>query len=227
MNNAIRDTRQNRLVEALSGPQPSTRLQAALAAGTYPDDTLVGALVERCGVEPDFFVRDMLTWALTRCSVTVTIPRLLAELTSPTPQARGQALHTLSKIGDRTVWSNVPSELLHDSDDDVARSAWRAAVVLVPDGERGSLAAGLAAEFGRGDEETRRSLSRALVALGESAVPLVVAARAVDDDAARDHAIATARLMDDPDSDFAAAVDHARRVLSLKDAPSAGTDADR
>jgi len=39
----------------------------------------------------------------------------------------------------------------------VARSAWRAAVVLVPEGEEKELAVGLATQLGRGGRETRRS----------------------------------------------------------------------
>ncbi|MGC4961128.1 HEAT repeat domain-containing protein [Gordonia sp. DT101] len=223
MNNAIRDNRQARLIEALADPQSSTRLQAALAAGTHPDDALVDVLVDRCAVEPDFFVRDMLTWALTRCAAGVTIARLLRELTSPTAQARSQALHTLSKIGDHTVWAKVPSGLLHDPDDDVARSAWRVATVLAPYEKRDVLARELATELGRGDRDTRRSLSRALITLGDAVVPLLAAARSGRTPEVREHAVATEHLMEDPDSDFSAAVDQARRTLSLKDAPSPGT----
>ena len=51
-----------RLREALRDPSSSARLQAALAAGTHPDPAYVGALIEQCAVEPDFYVRDMLTW---------------------------------------------------------------------------------------------------------------------------------------------------------------------
>jgi len=46
----------------LSRAQPSARLQAALAAGSRPDPRYVDVLVERSGIEPDFYVRDMLTW---------------------------------------------------------------------------------------------------------------------------------------------------------------------
>ncbi|ROZ98593.1 HEAT repeat domain-containing protein [Gordonia sp. OPL2] len=218
---------QARLIAALSAPQSSTRLQAALAAGTEPHESFVDELVRRCAVEPDFFVRDMLTWALTRCPRNVTVARVVGELTSPTPQARSQALHTLSKIGDRTVWTTITPELLHDADDEVARSAWRAAVVLVPDDEIGRLAGELVAELGRGDRDLQRSLSRALVSLGASAVPLLGTARSHRDEKVREHAAATEHLIEDPDGDFADAVDHARRVLSLTNAPTAAADADR
>src|SRR5690606_19373727 len=124
----------------------------------------------RCAIEPDFYVRDMLTWALTRFPREMTVPRLVAELGSDGAQARSQALHTLSKIKDRTAYPAITQSLLRDSDNDVARSAWRAAVVLVPDEQRSELAEELAAQFGRGDREVQLSLSRALVALGPEVI---------------------------------------------------------
>ncbi|KDN18734.1 HEAT repeat domain-containing protein [Amycolatopsis rifamycinica] len=205
----------DRLLAALAAGNSSTRLQAALAAGTRADPALADALVTRSGIEPDFFVRDMLTWALTRLPTETTVPRLLAELRSGRAQARSQALHTLSKIGDRATWSGITGSLLHDADDEVARSAWRAAVVLVPAGERAVLAAELAGELGRGGRDVRLSLSRALVALGEVAEPVLRAALASADPAVRAHARATERLLRDPDAGFDLAVDEAHRIVAL------------
>uniref|UniRef100_UPI003D93F369 HEAT repeat domain-containing protein n=1 Tax=Gordonia sp. B7-2 TaxID=3420932 RepID=UPI003D93F369 len=206
---ATRHTVDNRLVAALAAPNASTRLQAALAAGTHADAGLVDTLTERCGVEPDFFVRDMLTWALTRLPTEVTVERLIVELGAPNPQARSQALHTLSKIGDRRAWAAITSSLMDDDNDEVARSAWRAAVTLVPSGSEAALARTLTAQLGRGDIDVQRSLSRALVALGDAAVPALESVRA--------HAIATERLMLDPDTDFALEVESAKRVAALGD----------
>ncbi len=204
-----------RLLAALAAGNSSTRLEAALAAGTHADPGLVDTLVARCAVEPDFFVRDMLTWALTRLPAESTVPRLLTELRSERAQARSQALHTLSKIGDRTAWPAITPALLDDADDDVKRSAWRAAVVLVPDRDRGELAVKLAAQFGRGDRDTRLSLSRALVALGDVIEPVLRTAVAAADPAVRAHARATERLLHDPDAGFDLAVDEAKRVVAL------------
>ncbi|PJJ72353.1 HEAT repeat protein [Diaminobutyricimonas aerilata] len=176
-------------------------------------------IIERCAVEPDFYVRDMLTWALTRHDPARTVDLLLAELASPTPQARSQALHTLSKIGDRRAWSAITVELLHDDDDEVARAAWRTAVGLVPDGERTSLAELLATQLGRGGLELQRSLSRALLGLGDAASPVVTAAMTDRRPGVRAHALATERLLRDPDEDFAAALHEARWVVALRAAP--------
>ncbi|MET0418917.1 MAG: HEAT repeat domain-containing protein [Actinoplanes sp.] len=201
--------------QALSAGTSSTRLQAALAIGSRPDPGVVEALVERCAVEPDFFVRDMLTWALTRLPADVTVPRLLAELRSERPQARSQALHTLSKIHDRRAWPAITRSLLHDADDEVARSAWRAAVILVPDGERAGLAGELATQLGRGGRDVKLSLSRALVALGTVIEPALRAAAASADPAVSEHARATEALRRDPDTGFDAAIEEAKRVVAL------------
>ncbi|MER6670130.1 HEAT repeat domain-containing protein [Amycolatopsis japonica] len=200
-----------RVLDALGSESSSTRLQAALAAGTHPDVGFVGPLVARCAIEPDFYVRDMLTWALTRLPAENTVPVLLAELGSEVAQARSQALHTLSKIGDRAAWPAITRSLLHDADDEVARSAWRAAVVLVPDGERARLARDLADQFGRGDRTVRLSLSRALVALGPVIEPVLRAGLANTDLEVRAHAHATERLLRDPDSGF----DESKRIVAL------------
>jgi len=207
------------LLAALTAPQSSTRLRAALAAGTRPDPALVEPLVARCRTEPDFFVRDMLTWALTRHPADLTVPLLLAELGSTAAQARSQAAHTLSKIGDARAWDAVRAGLLHDADDEAARSAWRAAVTLVPDGEEEALATELLRELGRGGAETRRSLSRALVALGGSVAEALEEPMRSTDPAVRAHARATAQLLRDPDADVTAALDEATRVVLTAGAP--------
>lgn len=189
------------LAAALEAENPSDRLQTALAAGTRPHDAYLEPLVARCAVEPDFYVRDMLTWALTRLPRELVLPRVLAELGAEAPQARSQALHTLSKLGDERAWPAVAADHLHDPDDEVARAAWRTAAGLAPEGERDRLATELVAELGRGDLEVMRSLSRAFAELGEAAGPALRAAEAGGGAVAR-HAAATLRLLDDPESTF-------------------------
>jgi len=201
------------VLNALQAKDTSIRLQAALAAGSRPDSKLLEALMERCAVEPDFFVRDMLTWALTRLPVEITVPRLVAELQSPIAQARSQALHTLSKIGDKGTWPAITRSLLRDADDEVARAAWRTAVGLAPGNEREGLAVELAAQLGRGDRNVRLSMSRALVALGSEQA--LRAGLASADPEVRAHARATEMLLHDPEADFDAAVAEAIRVVAL------------
>ncbi|MFE0571011.1 HEAT repeat domain-containing protein [Streptomyces albogriseolus] len=209
------ETMTSRVLAGLRHDDSSVRLRAALAAGSDPDPGFVGPLVERCGVESVFHVRDMLTWALTRHPETVTVPRVVAELRSPNARARSQALHTLSKIGDRSVWPAIPRSLLTDPDDEVARTAWRTAVLLAPEGEAAELAEVLVSQLGRGGRETQMSLSRALIDLGEAAVPPVRAAADHTDPRVRGHALATEQLRRDPEAGFGYAVEEAKRVVSL------------
>ncbi|MFF7191475.1 HEAT repeat domain-containing protein [Streptomyces sp. NPDC008222] len=204
-----------RALQGLEDGRSSVRLRAALAVGTTPDPRFVDKLVERCAIEPEFFVRDMLTWALTRHPVSMTLPELLREVRSEHAQARSQALHTLSKIGDWQAWPTITRALLSDADDEVARSAWRAAVVLVPPGEESALAAVLATQLGRGERETQLSLSRALVALGEVILPALRPATTAPDPRVRAHALATQRLLRGPDAGFEFAIEEAKRVLAL------------
>ncbi|TDD96317.1 HEAT repeat domain-containing protein [Actinomadura rubrisoli] len=204
-----------RALQGLERSSPSVRLRAALAVGTAPDPRFIDKLIERCAIEPEFYVRDMLTWALTRHPSSMTVPKLLNELRSERAQARSQALHTLSKIGDRHAWPAITRALLADADDEVARSAWRAAVVLVPEGEEAELAAALATQLGRGGRETQLSLSRALIALGEVIMPTLRAAMTDPGPRVRQHAIATERLSHDPDAGFEFAIEEAKRIMAL------------
>jgi HEAT repeat protein len=209
------------LIDALTAGSSSTRLKAALALGTNPQSGFVDTLIARCAVEPDFYVRDMLTWALTRLPREITVPRLVAELRSEAAQARSQALHTLSKVKDSEAFPAITQSLLRDSNDDVARSAWRAAAVLVPDGRKSELAEELATQFGRGDREVQLSLSRALVALGEEAIePVLQKAMASNAASVRAHASATERLLRDPNAGGELAIREAKRQFALKDRPA-------
>jgi HEAT repeat protein len=204
------------LIAALSADDESVRLNAALAIGTNPEPGMLDTLLARCAIETNFYVRDMLTWALIRLPSQISVPRVLAELHSEVPQARSQALHTLSKIKDASAWPAITRSLLRDSDDEVARSAWRAAVALVPAGQEKGLAEELAAQLGRGDRAVQLSLSRALVALGEEVVgPVLQMAMTNEDPSVHAHASATERLLRDPDSGSGPAVDDAKRIFAL------------
>lgn len=203
------------LATYLADPRATVRLRAVMAAGTRPSTDDLEVIVEQCATEPDLQVREMLSWALIRLPAEVVVPRVLRELDRPEAQARSQALHTLSKIHDRSVYPQVAARL-EDLDPGVVRTAWRAAVVLVPDSSRASLARSLAVQLGQGDPETRLSLSRALVGLGADVVePVLVAAASHRNDAVRVHAAETERLLRDPSAASELAAERARREVAL------------
>ena len=162
----------------LESPDKSVRLQAALAAGTYPEDSYIEVLVTQCAHESDFFVRDTLSWALMRHEIAMVVDRLKPELNSENGQAKSQAIHTLSKIGDKKFYSLITNEHHFDPLDKVAVTAWRAASVLVPDSEISVLAKILVRQLGRGDSDVQFDLTRFLCALGDCIVePLTEATK--------------------------------------------------
>jgi HEAT repeat protein len=170
------------LEELLKSPDQSVRLKAALAAGTYPNLDHIEVLIRQCASETDFFVRDTLSWALMRQDRPTVVQRLIPELKSINPQSRSQALHTLSKIGDKNNYSLITTELLLDADDFVASTAWRSASVLVPDADKPALVEILISQLGRGDSDTQFGLTRFLCAIGEPIVaPLIQAAQTADE----------------------------------------------
>ena len=176
------------LQEYFKSPDQSVRLKAALAAGTYPESGYIPVLIHQCAIEPDFFVRDTLSWALMRHERETVVAQLIPELESPIPQARSQALHTLSKIGDKGNYSLITSEHLFDEDDSVASTAWRAASVLVPEDKKSELVEILVTQLGRGDGDTQFGLTRFLCTIGEPIVkPLEEAAKS-EDESVRVHA---------------------------------------
>jgi len=166
----------------LKSPDQSVRLKAALAAGTYPNLDHIEVLIRQCASEADFFVRDTLSWALMRQDRPTVVQRLIPEMKSANPQSRSQALHTLSKIGDKNNYSLITTELLLDADDFVASTAWRSASVLVPDADKPALVEILISQLGRGDSDTQFGLTRFLCAIGEPIVaPLMHAAQSADE----------------------------------------------
>ena len=162
----------------LESPDKSVRLKAALAAGTYPDPEFIDVLVSQCAHETDFFVRDTLSWALLRNDVPKVVERLKPELSSENAQAKSQALHTLTKIGDKQFYSLITDEHLFNADDKVAVTAWRAASVLAPESQVTALTKILVTQLGRGDSDVQFDLTRFLCGLGNAIVePLTEATK--------------------------------------------------
>jgi HEAT repeat protein len=166
----------------LASPDQSVRLKAALAAGTYPEPEFIEILINQCAIESDFFVRDTLSWALMRNDIDAVVDRLKVELFSENLQAKSQAIHTLSKIGDKKNYPLITDSMLFDPDDFIASTAWRAASVIVPDDEKPALVAKLVTQLGRGDSDLQFALTRFLCAIGDSIIePLTVAAHSDDE----------------------------------------------
>jgi HEAT repeat protein len=176
------------LEELLKSPNQSVRLKAALAAGTYPNPDQIEILISQCASESDFFVRETLSWALMRHDEKSVVEQLKLELKSENPQARSQALHTLSKIGDKGNYELITRDLLLDSDDFVASTAWRSASVLVPDKDKQALVELLISQLGRGDSDIQFGLTRFLCAIGQPIVAPLMHAAQSPEEVVRTHA---------------------------------------
>ncbi|WP_109773494.1 HEAT repeat domain-containing protein [Quadrisphaera granulorum] len=200
---------------ALASTHVSVRLRAAMALGTHPMPELLEVLMERCAAEPDPFVRDTLTWALTRLPADLTLPRLRRELFSAYPQARAQALHTLSKVGAAEAYPWITLDLVSDDDDDVARAAWRAVAALAPEAERGAAAELLAQQLGRGDDDVKRSLSRTMLRLAPEVEPVLERSATSPRPEVAEHATAALLLLRRPEVAFAADIAVADRATAL------------
>ncbi|WP_053545278.1 HEAT repeat domain-containing protein [Corynebacterium deserti] len=66
--------------QALKSADATTRLQAALVLGSTPSPDGLDLLIARSGVEEDFFVRGVPTWALTRFHKDLVIRKLVTDL---------------------------------------------------------------------------------------------------------------------------------------------------
>lgn len=151
---------------ALAGARhddPSVRQRAALWLGTHADESAAADLVALLVSEPDFYVRETLTWAVvTRARVTY--PLLVEALRAGGP-ARVQVLHALSKIREPASVAEI-LPLTDDVEDAVAAKAWWA---LGRIGTPGAVAA-LIDQLGVEQEFRRRELTRAIEQAGEAAV---------------------------------------------------------
>lgn len=142
---------------------PSVRQRAAFHLGTHADDSVAGDLVDLLVSEPDFYVRETLTWAVvTRAEAT--FPLLLEALRGTGPE-RVQVLHALSKIRRPEAVAHI-LPLAGDPDDAVAAKAWWA---LGRTGTPGAVTA-LVDRLGEREDFRRRELTRALEQAGEPAV---------------------------------------------------------
>ncbi|ANS79547.1 hypothetical protein SGUI_2151 [Serinicoccus hydrothermalis] len=177
---------------------PTIRQRAAVHLGTLGDDAQSAELVALLVAEPDFFVRETLTWAVCR-HPQAALPHLLAAL-DDAPGARVQVLHALSKIQSPDA---VPQILPFATDDDpaVAMKAWWAL------GRTGTpeAAPALLPHLGHGDEEQQRELSRALEQLGAPGVAGLTDALSTTDPEVRLHAARALVLVGDPAARPAAA----------------------
>ncbi|NLT54402.1 MAG: hypothetical protein GXX79_07495 [Actinomycetales bacterium] len=186
-------------LDLLDDVDPNVRLQAALDLGRRQVATAAQTLVDRLGTEREFLVREALTWAVLRIADDA-MPFVHQALSSGRWLARVQAAHVVGKLGRRTDAGRLVA-LIGDEVDAVAARAYQAAArtgdpVVVP---------ALVTQLSRGGPEHQDTLTRALAAFGEAAVPaLVDALRTGPGPGARRHAADILGLLGSPPADRAA-----------------------
>lgn len=195
-------------LERLAHVDRDVRQAAALRVGELAHPASAPGLAARLWSEPDPFVRETLTWAVTRVA-DAAVPVLLEALTSTEAVTRERALHVLSKVADPgTVDAMIPMA----GDDDplvAAKARW----ALSRAGDPRAVPA-LVAHLGTGDDTTRNGVTRDLASFGAPAVPALVCALGSADASVRRHAAETlcfmgpgaedatdalSRALDDPD----------------------------
>src|SRR5690606_28987247 len=87
------------MLEQLVHPDKNLRGPAALALGGASVADALDGLLARVGHEPDFYVREDITWALVRMGDQAIAP-LIALLADENAAVRHHAAHTLGKIND-------------------------------------------------------------------------------------------------------------------------------
>ncbi|GGC54766.1 hypothetical protein GCM10011410_03950 [Hoyosella rhizosphaerae] len=171
------------------------RQAAALTLGKLAHRAATPELVARLWTEQDFFVRETLSWAVTRVADAAT-PLLLNALAGADTSARVQALHVLSKIADPATTDAILPLASSDDLDVAAKARW----ALTRIGDPRAIPA-LAAHLGVGDDSTRNGLTRDLASFGEAAVPTLLAALTKGEPHLRRHAAEVlCRLGPDADS---------------------------
>lgn len=178
-------------MRAATSPDPKVRQEAAMRLGTLADGSVARELVELLVAEPDFYVRETLTWVVVTQQES-TLPHLVAALEGTDP-SRVQVLHALSKIRDEQVVDRIVP-LAQDQDPAVAAKAWWAL------GRTGvpATAPVLVAHLGSGDDEQRRALTSALEQFGQPVVPALAGQLTDSSAAVRRHALEALAAIGDP-----------------------------
>jgi HEAT repeat protein len=153
------------LTEQLRHLDRDVRGRAALDLGNLGDTDAVASLIDALADEPDFYVREDITWALVRMREAALMP-LMQRLQDASPTMRHLAAHTLSKISD----SRSTEALVQATQDADTAVAAKAIFAL---GQIGDVAAIPALVMLLSDErrEVQTSLNGVLERFGSDAIP--------------------------------------------------------
>ncbi|MGB3764421.1 MAG: HEAT repeat domain-containing protein [Ornithinimicrobium sp.] len=167
---------------ALLHPDKDTRQRAAVSLGQLADPHLAAQIALLLWQESDFFVRETLTWVLTRTPPPAAAAAAAALATGDTG-TRVQALHLLSKLADPDTVSIVARHI--DDPDPIVADKARWALARIGDPSSIPL---LVDRLGDPDLSSRDAMTNTLTQFGAPAVPSVVSALTAGDANIRSHA---------------------------------------
>lgn len=167
---------------ALVHPDKDVRQRAAVSLGQLADPSLAPQIAGLLWQESDFFVRETLTWLLTRTPEPAA-KAAAAALNEADASTRVQALHLLSKLADPDSVATVTRHI-DDADPLIADKArWALARIGDP-----SVIPLLVDQLGEAELSTRDAMTNTLMQFGAAAVPTVVSALSAEDPSVRAHA---------------------------------------
>jgi HEAT repeat protein len=182
------------LIEQLRHQNRDVRTVAALSLGKAANTSAAGALVRALAAEPDFFIREYITWSLVRLGDAAVLP-LIAMLNHERPVARQSAAHTLSKIGD----ARARDALIDALKDHHVGVVSKAASALGKIGDTKAIPV-LISLLGHEDTELQATLVSVLEEFGLPTVQPLVHALTHDDWRIREQAADLLRLIGSPDA---------------------------
>lgn len=200
------------LLVGITDPDRDVRQESALALGESADEEAIDAVLAQLWVEPDFFVRETLTWTTVRIGESAIGPVTKVLGSGVDSGVKIQALHVLSKIADPSTLADI-TPFIRDADPEVAAKA-RWALSRIGDERSVPL---LGQHLGIGDAEAQNALTDVLASFGSAAVPVMIDALAHERPGVRRHAAEVLGHVGSP---------HADHATSALGSAAAGRDAD-
>jgi HEAT repeat protein len=178
----------NALTNKLQDVDKNVRIKAALdigalGVGALGNSTVLPALTAQLVQEPDFFVRENITWAIVRMGKAAVMP-MMALLEHTDPMARFQAAHALSKLGD----TRAVNALVIALQDEHLEVVQKAAFALGQLKDETAIPA-LVDLLGDKHPELQTTVQKALEGFGIAALPMLELAVHHQDWVAREQAV--------------------------------------
>ncbi len=180
------------LLDQLHHADHNERRAAVATISSMDHPAKLALLIDALQTEPDPFIREDLTYALTRIGH-ASVPALIALLHDERAEVRDQAAHVLGKIGH----ADAVDPLIAALDDAAPAVIAKAAFALHQIGAVGAIPA-LVARLDHADQAVQTMLIDVLTHFGSAAVPALAQAAAHDHWEVRERAIEILGNIGDP-----------------------------